>query len=152
MRILCEWTEVSPERTCDLMIKPGYNVGCGVSDQRATSYGTGFNLADGGFYAMQWTSEYIRIWHWPKDQVPADVLSKNPNPSNWGLPAANMQGNCTIDGHFQQHNIVLDTTFCGEYAGNAAVWNSTDNSCAISTGLSTCKAFVASNPNAFRDA
>lgn len=133
---------------------PDYNVGCGVSDQRTTSFGKGFNAAGGGAYAMHWTSEYIRIWHWPRSQVPADVDSKTPDPSSWGLPAAQLAvGNCSVDQHFQSHKIIFDTTFCGEYAGNPFVW-STDkaNSCATSTGLDTCDNYVANNPAAFKDA
>lgn len=98
---------------------PDYNVGCGVSDSRATSYGIGFNQGDGGVYAMQWTSEAILIWNWLRSEVPADVDNKTPDPGSWGLPAAQLAvGNCSVDQHFQSHKIVFDTTFCGEYAGS----------------------------------
>lgn len=133
---------------------PDYNVGCGVSDPRPTSFGVGFNSAGGGAYAMQWTSEYIRIWQWSRKDVPADVNSKRPDPSSWDLPAGELAvGNCTVDQHFQSHKIIFDTTFCGEYAGNPYVWKTNDaNSCAGSTGLATCDNFVANNPAAFKDA
>lgn len=133
---------------------PDYNVGCGVSDPRQTSFGVGFNQAGGGVYAMQWTSEYIRIWHWARADVPADVTTKQPNPGNWGLPAAQLGvGNCTIDQHFQSHKIIFDTTFCGEYAGNPYVWKTNDaNSCEATTGLATCDNFVANEPAAFEEA
>lgn len=101
---------------------------------------------------MQWTSEYIRVWFFPRDHVPEDITNKEPNPSSWGLPAANMMGDCSIDEHFQQHNIVFDTTFCGEYAGSPNVWNSDTNTCAGETGYATCDAYVANHPEAFRDA
>lgn len=101
---------------------------------------------------MQWTSDYIRIWFFPRPQIPQDILDKMPNPSNWGFPAANMQGSCMIDQHFQQHKIVLDNTFCGEYAGVSSVWNSSLDSCATATGYATCNEFVASEPQAFRNA
>lgn len=103
---------------------------------------------------MQWTSEYIRIWFWPRAEIPLDVSIQSPDPGSWGLPVAELGvGNCTVDEHFQQHKIIFDTTFCGEYAGNPFVWNSADsNSCAARTGFSTCDAYVATNPQAFANA
>lgn len=103
---------------------------------------------------MQWTSEYIRIWFWPRAEIPLDVTTKSPDPGSWGLPTAELAvGNCTVDEHFQQHKIIFDTTFCGEYAGNPSVWASSDsNSCAARTGVPTCDAYVATNPQVFADA
>jgi hypothetical protein len=101
---------------------------------------------------MQWTSEYIRIWFFPRGQIPSDIVngSPNPNPANWGLPQAHMQGACVIDEHFQSHKIILNNAFCGEYAGAASVWNSTVGSCATSTGFSSCSAYVAGVPGDFQ--
>lgn len=100
---------------------------------------------------MQWTSDFIRVWYFPRNSIPADITNKTPNPSGWGLPAANMQGSCVIDDHFQAHKIILNNAFCGEYAGVQSVWNSTTNSCASSTGYATCTQFVASQPAAFQN-
>lgn len=75
----------------------GNGQGCGVLDSRTSSYGTGFNAIGGGVYAMQWTSDYIRVWFFPRQQIPTDILNLTPNPSNWGPPAANLQGSCNID-------------------------------------------------------
>jgi len=119
-----------------------------VLDPRTSSYGTGFNAIGGGVYAMQWTSDYIRVWFFPRGSVPADITTGTPNPSAWGLPAANLQGDCDIDEHFQQHKIIFDTTFCGEYAG--VKWNDT-TSCYASTGYPTCPEFVAAQPAAFKE-
>lgn len=46
---------------------------------------------------MQWTSDYIRVWFFQRNQIPRDITNLTPNPSNWGLPAANLQGSCNID-------------------------------------------------------
>ncbi|KIW83989.1 hypothetical protein Z517_03235 [Fonsecaea pedrosoi CBS 271.37] len=129
---------------------PGYNVGCGIRDNRPASYGTGFNAIGGGVYAMQWTSDFVSVWFFPRGSIPSDITSKTPNPSSWGLPAAKMQGSCVFDQHFQAHKIILNNAFCGEYAGATSVWNSTTNSCAINTGYSTCNAYVAAQPGAFQ--
>jgi hypothetical protein len=101
---------------------------------------------------MHWTSDYIRVWFFPRNAIPADITNKTPNPSSWGLPAANLQGSCNIDQHFQGHKVILNNAFCGEYAGASSVWNSTTNSCAASTGYSTCNAYVAAVPGAFQNA
>ncbi|KAK5441476.1 hypothetical protein LTS15_011243 [Exophiala xenobiotica] len=131
---------------------PGYNVGCSISDTRAPSYGASFNAQGGGVYAMQWTSDYIRIWYFARGTIPSDIANQTPNPSSWGLPAAEFQGSCMIDQKFQAHKIIMNNAFCGEYAGAASVWNSSTNSCAASTNYGTCNAYVAGQPAAFQNA
>lgn len=49
------------------------NSGCGILAQDSATYGTEFNTNKGGVFAMERTSDYIRIWFWPKGQTPADV-------------------------------------------------------------------------------
>jgi hypothetical protein len=132
----------------------GNGVGCGVIDERTTSYGAGFNQIGGGVYVMQWTSDFIKVWFFPRSSIPADITNKTPDPSGWGLPAAYLAGNCTIDQHFVNHSIVFDNTFCGGYAGLPQVWNTSNQamSCAKQTGYSTCNDFVANQPAAFQNA
>jgi hypothetical protein len=132
---------------CTYDVSTGNNsAGCSVSNRNSNSYGLGFNSDNGGVYAMQWTSDYIRIWFWPRDSIPADIEAGKPTPDTWGLPTANFQGSCDIDSNFISHRIVLNVDFCGDVDGNA--WNS---SCAAHTGVSTCVAYVANNPSAFAD-
>lgn len=64
------------------------------------------------------------MWFFPRNAIPADALSGNPEPLKWGNPVANFQGGCDIDSHFKNHKIVLDVTFCGDWAGNSNVWSS----------------------------
>lgn len=54
---------------------------------------------------------------------------------------------CPIDSHFANHNLVFDTTFCGDWAG--AVW-AQDQTC--SALASTCQDYVGQNPEAFAEA
>ena len=124
------------------------NKGCSVNGGGASSYGDGLNKAGGGVYATEWTSDHINIWFWPKGSAPADVLGANPNPTAWGKPTANFQGGqgCNIDKHFNNMQLVFDTTFCGDWAGQASVF-SADSQC-----KGTCQAFVQNNPSAFKDA
>jgi hypothetical protein len=91
------------------------NNGCSFKTINPLNYGTGFNAAGGGVYAMDWTSSAIAIYFFPRANIPADITSGSPNPSSWGLPLARFSGSgCDIDSHFMNQNIVFDTTFCGQ--------------------------------------
>jgi hypothetical protein len=122
------------------------NQGCGANTGNGASYGNGFNANGGGVYAMQWESSGIYVWFFPRNAIPGDISAGQPNTRNWGLPlvAFNNAG-CNFDAHFANHNIVFDTTFCGDWAG--AVWGQT-----CGAQASTCQAYVAGNPGAFSNA
>lgn len=97
------------------------NAGCGIESSSASSFGTPFNGGGGGVYAMEWTTSSIKIWFFPRNSIPADLAAGNaPDPSKWSTPQASFQGGCDIGRHFVNHQIVIDTTFCGDWAG--AVW------------------------------
>jgi hypothetical protein len=88
-------------------------IGCSVQDT-AKSYGTPFNQNGGGVFATQWTSNFIKIYFFPRNAIPADITSGNPDPSKWGLPAANFDtayGNCNIDSQFPEQTIVCGFPF-----------------------------------------
>lgn len=102
----------------------GKNQGCAVHDASAASYGDGFNKNGGGVYAMEWTSQHIKVWWWPRGTVPADALGANPAPAYWGMPQAMFKGACDMDEKFRDHKIVFDITFCGDWAGNT--WAQSD--------------------------
>ena len=123
--------------------------GCGVQAGGPSSYGDGFNNANGGVYAMEWTSSAINIWFFGRGSIPNGATGDNPDPSTWGNPTASFQGGsgCTIDDHFNNNNIVFDTTFCGDWAG--AVWGQ-DSTC--SAKAATCQDYVQNNPSAFQSA
>lgn len=124
------------------------NSGCGVSNTAANVYGTAFNNNGGGVYAMEWTASAIKVWFFPRGSIPSDIDSGSPDPSNWGTPAANHATSCDVATHFAQHNMVFDTTFCGDWAG--AVFGS-DPVCG-SKASGNCQAYVAGNPDDFKDA
>ena len=63
---------------------------------------------------MELATEYIRIWFFPRNSIPADIASGFPDPTAWGTPVSNFQGSCDIPSHFVQQQITLDTTFCGD--------------------------------------
>jgi hypothetical protein len=118
------------------------------------SYGTEFNKAGGGIYAMEYTSSGITVWFLPYNASsdfsspthPATVFS-DPKPETWGVPMAKFAGDgCDWDARFSDLRIIFDTTFCGEWAGR--VW---DESCKEKTGVETCEAYVRDNPEAFKE-
>ncbi|PHH65866.1 hypothetical protein CDD81_1235 [Ophiocordyceps australis] len=124
------------------------NVGCGFNAAKSTSYGDGFNAVGGGVYAMQWDSNDIKVWHFARNEVPADVESKKPDPSKWKLPEAVFGGaGCKVDSYFKDMKLVINTNFCGDW-GNAA-WGTTDK---CTQHAPTCNEHVAKNPRAFANA
>ena len=123
------------------------NAGCAIADNTNLTFGTDFNANGGGVYATEWTSDFIKIWFFSRGSFPADIASASPNPSdNWGPPNSLFQGDFKIDDHFKNLQIVFDTTFCGDWAGNT--WNT--SSCA--TLAPTCEEYVTKNAAAFTEA
>lgn len=125
------------------------NVGCGYTPPTTdtSSYGDGFNAVQGGVYAMQWDDKHINLWHFARNEIPSDILTKKPDPSTWGLPQARFGGDsCAVGKYFKNMNLVLNINFCGDY-GNAA-WGS--STCA--KYAPTCSEWVANNPKAFANA
>lgn len=128
------------------------NEGCAISDPESTaSYGKQFNENAGGLFATEYTSEAIKIWFFPRgDKVPADILSLAPNPSGWGMPNAlfkNAIGD--LDSHFCELQMIFDVTFCGDWAGNGAVWAASSECAALAD---TCTDYVKNSPQGFTEA
>jgi hypothetical protein len=115
------------------------------------SYGTDFNAAGGGVYAMEWSEKGISIFffsHATNETMPKDLFSENPDPSTWGTPLARFAGDdCDFTKRFKDLKIVINTTFCGQWAGK--VWQ---NGCAAKTKAATCEEYVENNPEAFSEA
>lgn len=80
----------------------------------AGNYGDGFNAADGGVYAMEWTDTDISVWFFPRDSVPSALGAdaSDVDSSALGTPMVKFVGGsgCSIADRFQDHSIVIDTT------------------------------------------
>ncbi|KAL1637071.1 hypothetical protein SLS56_000727 [Neofusicoccum ribis] len=124
------------------------NEGCAVKDSEADTFST-LNENGGGVFATELdpTNNKIQVWFFSRDSIPEDITSGSPDPTSWGQPRALFQGGCEVSSHFKDMNIIFDTTFCGDWAGNA--WSS-DETC--SAKASTCEDYVQNNPSAFKDA
>ncbi|KAB5591108.1 Endo-1,3(4)-beta-glucanase [Ceratobasidium theobromae] len=126
------------------------NAGCGVKAPQTNSYGPSFNTNGGGWYAMERTTTYIKVWFWPRNSaaVPAQVKNgaSSIDTSTWGTPFASfVNTSCDISSKFGPENIIINLTFCGDWAGNSNVY-------AGSGCPSTCVDYVNNNPAAFKDA
>ncbi|KAI4853114.1 hypothetical protein E4T44_01044 [Aureobasidium sp. EXF-8845] len=129
----------------DCAVSTGGAAGCATGSNDHTGYGDGFNANGGGVYAMQWTSEFMKVWFFPRNAIPASISSGSPSPaSDFGTPVGNFDGSsCDIDSHFINHRMIFDTTFCGDWAGS--VYSAT--SCPMaSDGGNGCVNYVAGNP------
>lgn len=52
------------------------SVGCGVGDTNDNSYGPAFNDNGGGWYALERTDSFIKVWFWPRNvKPPSDVVA-----------------------------------------------------------------------------
>ena len=123
--------------------------GCQVDARNPVSWGANFNNNGGGVYAMEWTSDAIKIWFFPKGGAPSDLNTANPNPANWGTPFTYWDNSgCNLDANYRDLRIIFDTTFCGDVGD--ATWST--GSCASRTRSSTCAAYVAQNPTDFSSA
>ncbi|KAL5121201.1 hypothetical protein ACEQ8H_000669 [Pleosporales sp. CAS-2024a] len=134
---------------CDVKAQgQAQNAGCSIQDTSTQSYGAGLNQDGGAVFAMEWNSDGISIYRFARNAVPADALGDSPNPSAWGKPAARFAGACDIDKKFAAQQIVFDTTFCGQWAGDGNVWGK--SSCGKKAA--TCEEWVRNNPHAFTEA
>lgn len=127
----------------------GY-IGCRQEGGDMSGYGSGFNDNGGGVYAMEWTSEHIAVWFFPRNSIPPGILdTDSPEIASFGIPTAKFVGEdgCNIDEHFKNHVIVINLTMCGDWAGN--VW---DQFPTCTAKASTCNDYVMNNPKAFTDA
>ncbi|KAI0852586.1 glycoside hydrolase family 16 protein [Daldinia vernicosa] len=129
------------------------NTGCDTVSPPSdtTSYGDAFNAEGGGVYALEWDSEDLKLWHFPRSTIPDNIVYAHvlgPDPSTWGPPQAVFGGSsCSPDEYFFNMSLVLNINFCGDYAGK--IWGKTDQCNRLAP---TCEEFVAGNPDSFQNA
>lgn len=135
-------------KTTDCNWETNWNSGCGVAMNTPQSYGPALNNIGGGWFAMQRTETYIKIWFFPRNSAPTEIREGHTtvNADSWGMPQAyfpNVQ--CDIKKYFEPHNIIINLTLCGDWAGE--YWTYLGSGCP-----STCVDFVNNNPDALRNA
>ncbi|GAB7337446.1 hypothetical protein MBLNU457_g2785t1 [Dothideomycetes sp. NU457] len=147
------FTGTSQTSNCDVNA-PGQsqNSGCSIQAPKGmnATAGSDFNAIGGGTYALIWTSAKIEVYFFARGKAPS-ALHTTPEPETWAekghMSLASFEG-CDFDQHVKNLALVINTDFCGGWAGGT--WES--SGCQASTGVSTCTAFVAGNPKAFEEA
>ncbi|KAJ2916095.1 hypothetical protein MD484_g4332, partial [Candolleomyces efflorescens] len=139
-------TGTNGQLDCDAAVNG--NTGCGVTYPTADSYGPPLNRIGGGWFAVERNDQFIKVWFWPRNSgsVPPDVRDGGVAivTDNWGVPAAHFPNTqCDLRRHFGNHNIIINLTLCGDWAGSVY---------GQSGCPSTCVDFVDNNPAAFREA
>ena len=132
------WTtfDNAPQNNCDVKaLGQDSNAGCSLFGPK-NSVGSAFNeetfppghvIVDsskkstkGGLYAYLWEeNKQIRTYYFPRNKIPIDLVERHPKPESWGLPYARFLINTTdcSSSHFKDHNIIINTALCGEWAG-----------------------------------
>ncbi|KAK2462476.1 hypothetical protein APHAL10511_005446 [Amanita phalloides] len=125
-----------------------YNQGCGVQFSQPNSYGTDFNNNGGGFYMMQRSEYGVHVWLRQLWDLPwgvaegAERLSVN---LFWEPPDVTFDfTSCDYLEHFDDHAMIFDLTFCGDWAGNAFATSGCPST--------NCTSYVDDNPSAFSEA
>lgn len=125
-------------------------IGCVVKGNKGSS-GDPFNKNGGGVYAMEWTADFLKIWYFARGDIPKSITNGKPDTSAFGTPMAHLQGSCDFHERFKSQKFILDTTFCGDWAGGVFG----DSGCPVkdpSNPIQSCVSYVAENPEAFKEA
>ncbi|CAD7972658.1 unnamed protein product [Amoebophrya sp. A120] len=103
------------------------NNGCGVTAQSVPS-GHKFNEQGGGIHLMEWSRNPPAIKMYWLDRVVAETLDEESmnDGSFWEhITSTNqpyvtfpLEGNCPMANYFSPQTFIVDTTFCGEWAGS----------------------------------
>ena len=156
------------------------NSGCQVEDSSLPLRGPSFGQHGGGVYAVDWTTEAVRVWSFSRDQIPSDITYGNPQPEGWGKPVFMLKGHCVTADNFRDQRLVRFPRLHKEsiqayrhagfqykflwYLGGWSVAHvilvcgeirqSLTNFLTFNsnTGGVSCQEFVARNPTAFKEA
>lgn len=57
---------------------------------------------------MQWSTDGLFVWRWPRKAIPEDIRDETPDPKNWGVPvAAWSSSTCAALLDFPSWNFIL---------------------------------------------
>ncbi|KAK3330208.1 concanavalin A-like lectin/glucanase domain-containing protein [Apodospora peruviana] len=135
------------------------DVGCRQDTYAKNNYGAGFNEAGGGVYVVEWDTSVINAWFFSHGAaLPATLLSSSsnngtaapaPDTASLGPPLAVFQPDesCQLNQLFKDHNLIINTDFCGGWGAND--WHD-DETC--KKLAPNCEDYVGANPEAFAEA
>jgi hypothetical protein len=144
-------------QTTNCYYKENGNSGCGSKLEESNipnNYGKPLNDIGGGVYVTEWTASYVKHWFFLRGAIPPSIAQGSPDISQFGKPTVNQQGpGCTIDEHFGNMNIIINTDFCGDWAGEVYAYHpECPQNTAISSSRDRCVDYVGNNPTAFTEA
>ena len=117
--------------------------------QDFASAGHAFNAQSGAVYVTELTPTGIKIWAFARNAVPASLNSDNPSTAGFPTPLASFAGKgCDYAQSFRDMVLIINTDFCGDWAGK--VW--AESGAQKATGVESCDAYVAQNPEKFTEA
>lgn len=123
-------------------------VGCVIEGHKG-SYGTSFNQQGGGVYALEWTEEHLKIWHFPRRLIPESIKRGNPDVTQFGTPMALVKESCDVANSFKPQSFTFDVTFCGDWAGG--IFGDSGCPATDADSFKSCHNYVANHPMAFKD-
>ncbi|KAK5005660.1 hypothetical protein LTR28_007439 [Elasticomyces elasticus] len=130
---IIEGVNTNVANSISLHSSPGCQIGgagqSGIFEtSNCDSNANGLSNVQGGVYATEWTSNWVKTWFFPRGQIPSSITNGAPDVSQFGLPLANQQAQgtyqCTIDNHFANQSVVINIDFCGAWAGQVYGYNS----------------------------
>ncbi|KAI9203752.1 putative endo-1,3(4)-beta-glucanase [Polychytrium aggregatum] len=124
---------------------PALSNGCATKVNDSSTFGPQFNAVGGGAYTINWDTNGFAIHFFSRPNIPADILSENPNPDTWGLPLMRFDFGCCPSNHFQDLRLIINTALCGKWP----ISNWGDSGCPSDL---TCEQYVLSTPGGFNDA
>jgi len=114
-----------------------------------------------GIFALEWSllgdsgAGYIRSFFLPREFVESNSdqfssSSASLDPTSWGPPQSVflLDPNDCKPTNFKDLSIVINLTFCGDWAAESYNWSK----CKERTKVDTCEEFVKNNPEAFKEA
>ncbi|GAA5873344.1 hypothetical protein JCM8547_007073 [Rhodosporidiobolus lusitaniae] len=133
--------------------------GCGFRTASNNTAGIGSNFDKAGVYALEWASSGIKAWFFPRDSIPSDIESKNPDPSSWDTPTMYISADACapLSNYFGPQTWVINTQLCGTWP-SGTVWSSDNSyagqegSCQEDTGYATCEEYVLNEAQDFKHA
>jgi hypothetical protein len=93
------------------------NLGCGVTALNQKSFGPGFNQAGGGYFVLERTGPFMKVWFWQRGDpaTPPNVASGGGTVTTdgWPKPGAYFPDtSCDFNKYFSDHNIIINLTLC----------------------------------------
>jgi len=143
-------TGMTNVQNCDNNSSSG--AGCTVIDPSTNSYGAPFAAAGGGMWVTEFATTGINIWFFTRASIPSSLTgsSTSVDVSTLGTPTASYPASsCNPSQFFQEQEIVIDITLCGDWAGVASILEAT---CPQLNGTNTCYTTYVLDPANYNNA